>query len=648
MKRSSPYHHSHLTGKHAVRITGSGASIFPHRVMRLRTVAAALGLSALLGVSAPATTALMPVDEIRPGMVGVGRTVFEGTQLSEFKVQILGVLRNVQGPRRDLILARLEGGPLAQSGVAQGMSGSPVYIDGKLIGAVSYSIGAFSKEPIAGITPIAEMKDATTTGRRPTTQQARLELPITRDSLTAALAAVSAQLTPFAQRPADVQVIGLPSAAGSQLGAMLRPIATPLMLSGFDPETVDLLSAPFRDAGFVPVVTGAYSPDQAVPPTGPLREGDPVGVSLISGDLEMGATGTITHIDGDRIYAFGHPLYNVGPAEFPLTRAYVYTILPSLMTSFKISSLGETIGTLQQDRATAIAGTLGTTPTLVPMSLTLERADVPGSKRTFKYQLVNDQLFTPLLAYVAMFNSLGSYERQYGAATFSLQSRARVKGHGDLAFEDVFTGDSPILGAATAVAGPLTMLLSNDIERLALEGLDVSVVSAETPRSATIERVWLDEVRVRPGRTIPLKVLTRSYRGEEKISTVSIDIPANATGDLSVLVTDGRQLNTMEQRELRRSLQPQTVSQLMRVLNETRRNNRIYVRLLTGSPGAVVRGEAMSALPPSVLSVFESDRNGGSFTPIRSATLGEWELPMDSAVTGSRLVTIQIDAGAGR
>jgi hypothetical protein len=547
-----------------------------------------------------------------------------------------------------LILAKLEGGPLAQSGVAQGMSGSPVYIEGRLIGAVSYSIGAFSKEAIAGITPIAEMKDATAMTRRSTTQQARLELPITRESLTAALSAASAQIAPFARRPADVQVIGLPSAAGGQLGAMLRPIATPLMLNGFDPETVDLLSAPFRDAGFVPVVTGAYAPDQMPRPTGPLREGDPIGVSLISGDLEMGATGTVTHIDGDRIYAFGHPMYNIGPAEFPLTRAYVYTILPSLMTSFKISSLGETIGTMQQDRATAIAGALGKMPTLVPMSLTLERAGGDGSKRAFKYQLVNDQLFTPLLAYVAMFNSLGAYERQYGAATFSVQSRARIKGHGDLALTDVFTGDSPILGASAAIAGPLTMLLSNDIEPIALESLDISVVSAETPRSATIERVWLDDVRVRAGRTIPLKVLTRSYRGEEKISTVSIDIPANAKGDLSILVTDGRQLNTMEQRELRRSLQPQTVSQLMKVLNETRRNNRIYVRLLTGSPGAVVRGEAMSALPPSVLSVFESDRNGGSFTPIRSATVGEWELPMDSAVTGSRLLTIEVDAGSGR
>ena len=158
----------------------------------------------------------------------------------------------------------------------------------------------------------------------------------------------------------------------------------------------------------------------------------------------------------------------------------------------------------------------------------------------------------------------------------------------------MFTGDNPLLGAATSVAGPLTMLLSNDLEPITLEGLDFSIDTAETPRSATIERVWLDEVRPRAGRTLPLKILTRSYRGEEKISTVPIDIPANASGSLSILVTDGNQLNALEQRELRRSLQPQTVAQMIRLLNDTRRNNRIYVRLLTGTPGAVVNGEAMT------------------------------------------------------
>ena len=385
-----------------------------------------------------------------------------------------------------------------------------------------------------------------------------------------------------------------------------------------------------------------------------MREGDAIGVALASGDIDMGATGTVTHIDGDRVYAFGHPFYNLGPAEFPMTRAYVYTILPSLLTSFKISSMGETIGTMTQDRPTAIAGTLGKGPALVPMTVTLERASdgtagaALGTKRTFKYSIVNDQMFTPLIAYVTMFNTLASYERQFGASTIGVKSRARIKGHADLNVEDVFTGDSPILGAATAVAGPMTMLLANDIEPITLEGLDVTITAAETPRRVTIERVWLDDIRPRAGRTTPLKILTRSYRGEEKISTVPIEIPSNASGRLSILVSDGRQLNVLEQRDARRTLEPQTVTQLVRLLNDTRRNNRVYIRLLSGTPGAVVNGEAMAALPPSVLSVLESDRNGGSFTPMRSATVGEWELPMDSAVAGSRLLTIEVDSGSGR
>jgi hypothetical protein len=597
-------------------------------------------------MSSRATTPIMPIDEVRPGMIGVGRTVFQGADLADFKVHIIGVLRNVQGPRRDLILARLEGGPLAQTGVAAGMSGSPVYVDGRLIGAVSYSIGAFSKEAIAGITPIQEMKDATATSRPRTVRQARVDLPVTRQSLTEALTAAYAQLAPFASRPADVQSIGLPTAAGAQLGAMMRPIATPLLMAGFEPDVADVIGSGFRDSGFSPVITGGSGAGGEAP-TGPLREGDAIGVSLIGGDLEMGATGTVTHIDGDRVYAFGHPFYNLGPAAFPMTRAHVFTMLPSLMNSFKISSLGETIGTMQQDRATAIAGTLGKGPALVPMTITVNSTrdgDAQPVSRTVKLNLVNDQLFTPLLAYVSMFNTLGSFERQYGAATISVKSRARLKGHGDLTLEDVFATDNPILGASAAVAGPLTLMLANNIAEVSVEGLDVTVNASETPRSVSIERVWLDDIRPRPGRTVPLKVLTRSYRGEEKISTLPIEIPANAPRELTVLVTDGRQLNAMEQRELRGSLQPQTIAQLMRVLNDVRRNNRIYVRLMTGRAGAVVNGEAMTALPPSVLSVLESDRNGGSFTPIRSAALGEWEIPADAAVTGSRMLTINLEA----
>jgi hypothetical protein len=416
-------------------------------------------------------------------------------------------------------------------------------------------------------------------------------------------------------------------------------------MGGFEPDLADLFATAFRASGFMPMITGSAGADVEAP-TGPLREGDAVGVSLISGDLEMGATGTVTHIDGDRVYAFGHPFYNLGPAAFPLTRAHVHTMLPSLMNSFKISSLGETIGTMHQDRATAIAGTLGKGPALVPMTITLHSARDGGAPvvRTVTVNLVSDQLFTPLLAYVSMFNTLGAFERQYGAATLAVKSRTRLSGHGALTLEDVYATDNPILGASQAVAAPLTLMLGNNIAPVTVEGLDVTVTATETPRTATIERVWLDDIRPRAGRTVQLKVLTRSYRGEEQISSVPVEIPANAPRELTVLVSDGRQLNAIEQRELRGSLQPQTIAQLVKVLNDTRRNNRIYVRLLTGRAGAVVNGEAMAALPPSVLAVLEADRNGGSFTPIRSASLGEWEIATDAAVSGSRVLTINLEA----
>src|SRR6476646_2595897 len=335
---------------------------------------AVLGLPALR-----ADTPQMPISEIRPGMVGIGRTVFTGTQVQEFKAHILGVIENVIGTQRNLILAKLEGGPLASTGVIAGMSGSPVYIDGKLIGAVSYALGSFSKEPIAGITPIAEMTDSTTfSDVRPPGARVKVEFPLTRESLSAAFRKALAWNRPFAERPNDTELAGISAVAGlggSQLGTLLRPIATPLVMSGFEPDLADIFGGAFRDQGFVPTggsVAGMREGEK--PYEGPLKPGDAVGVMLVGGDLMLGGTGTVTHIDGNRVYAFGHPMYNLGPTEFPMTRAYVYTVLPSLVSSMKLSTTGEVIGTVLQDRATAIAGRLGAGPRLIPITLTLESA----------------------------------------------------------------------------------------------------------------------------------------------------------------------------------------------------------------------------------------------------------------------------------
>jgi hypothetical protein len=454
--------------------------------------------------------------------------------------------------------------------------------------------------------------------------------------------------SPFADRPEDLQLVaGLPAASDLRVGTWLRPIATPLALGGFSGSVSETVAEAFRTSGFIPA-TGAQA-TQATPVASgnaPLRPGDAVGVNLISGDLSMGATGTVTEVDGNQVYAFGHPFYNLGPTEFPMTRAYVYTVLPSLASSQKMAVTGETIGTFQQDRSTAIAGTLGKGPSLIPVRIALDTER--GLKKTLKFEVVKDQLFTPLLTYVSILNTLQAYEREFGAATFSVKGRATIKKYGDLPFEDVFTGESPSIGAAASVVGPITLLLGNDFEPVDLDGVDLTITTTERPQTLTLDRVWIDAVEPKPGTTVPLKIVLRTWRGEEITRTVPIDIPAFATGTLSVMVSDGPRLALADQRDLRLASPPNSVAQMIRQLNRTRRNSRLYIRLLGQNPGGVINGEVLSSLPPSVLAVMEADRNGGSFSPLRSATLGEWELATDNAVSGYRTLTITLRAATDR
>src|SRR3954463_1704930 len=415
-----------------------------------RTLVTVVGVSLAVSVVLSGAATQMPIGEIRPGMVGTGHTVFDGTHVEEFKAHIIGVLENMIGTHRNLILAKLEGGPLANTGVIAGMSGSPVSTDGKLVGAVSYALGSFSKEPIAGITPIAEMTDSTNFGDlRPIGSKVKVEYPLTRDGLTAAFRKALNWNHPFAARPDDAQLSGASAVAGmgpGQLGTLLRPIATPLAMSGFDPDVADLFVPAFRDQGFIPTggSTAARRAGES-PFEGPMKPGDAVGVMLVGGDLQLGATGTVTHVDGERVYAFGHPMYNLGPTEFPMTRAYVYTILPSLFSSMKLSSTGEVIGTVLQDRATAIAGRLGAGPKLIPITISLESARAP--KQTFHFGVVNDPLFGPLMTYASVLNTLGSYERQFGAASFAVHGTAKVRRHEAIAFDNLFAGDQSAMGA---------------------------------------------------------------------------------------------------------------------------------------------------------------------------------------------------------
>ena len=606
-------------------------------------VLSALALSAWGNLRA--ATPIMPIANVRPGMSGVGRTVFAGTRVEEFGVEILGVLENVMAPQRDLIVAKLEGGPLADTGVIAGMSGSPVYVDGQLIGAVSYSLGSFSKEPIAGITPIQEMIDETA-NNAPRVASARLQLdgPLTHQNLVAAFRRALNWNQSFAARPEDLQVVGafgVPGLGASEVGMMLRPIATPLVMAGFEPDVARVLGATFREQGFFPTAGApANTRPGEMPFDGPLKPGDAVGVTFVTGDLLLGGTGTVTHIDGDRVYAFGHPIYNLGPTQFPMTRAYVYTVLPSLFSSAKLTATGETIGTLLQDRATAIAGQLGPGPDLIPVTMHLESER--GARRTFEFGVVRDRLFTPLMTHAALLNTLRSYERQFGSATFVVQGSASLGKHGTLSFQNIFSGDSPSDSAAAAVATPLTALLSNRDADVSIESLDLAFSATEDPQIATLERVWIDETRPRAGRITPLKVLLHTFRGEDILETVPMQIPTHVRGRLTVVVADGQRLAQAEQREARISPQTGTVTQLVRDWNRGRRNNSLYVRLVNSEAGAIVSGERLPSLPPSVLAVFRSNVSGESIDPLNTATLGEWEIETGHVVLGTRTLTLSV------
>ena len=581
-------------------------------------------------------TTFFPVDAVQPGMVGIGRTVFQGDAIEEFHANIVGVLRNVIGPGRNLVLAKLEGGPLASTGVIQGMSGSPVYIDGKLLGAVSYALGSFPKEPFAGITPIGEMVTAVNS------TSPRAEADAFSLSWPAASADVFGSLRRLAQRaaspmmtvPRATDVLG--PAGLADLAPSLRPIGAAMVLGGFDPE----VDRQIRDAmaiGGSPNQTPSRT-TRASEPSGALRGGDPVGVSLVRGDFEMGATGTVTYVDGTKVYAFGHPFLNLGPTTLAMTRAHVYAVLPSLDSSLKIASLGPVIGTMSQDRAVAIGGSLGAPPKELEATITLSSDRAPD--RHFSFHVLQDPTLTPLFAYVAVINALNSYERQNGTLSIAASGSISFGNDGRVAIDDFISGDGSATATAAAVTAPIGMAATNEFRKVVPDSLDIKLRVSERQELSTIERVWLDTVKPRLGGTYNLQVLLKDYRGGTQTISVPVTMPAQVSGPITLMVSDAATLSGLEQREIKPG-KPTSFAALLEQLNSVRRSNRVYVRLLTSSQGTVVGGDALPALPGSVRSVLDTDRSVAT-SPLARTIVGAWEQRLDRAVKGSRELTITL------
>jgi hypothetical protein len=585
---------------------------------------------------------ILPLSEVRPGMEGVGRTVFEGATVESFGVRILGVLENAVGPRQSLVLARLEGGPLERTGVIAGMSGSPVFVDGRLLGAIAYAF-PFGKEPIAGITPIGDMLEAAAAPGAPRAASARLRLggsgasfaaPLDAEAVAAALARPVRGLVPGSFR-------GEPLPPGL-VGATLHPLALPLVFSGFDPDTFAWARGIFASMGFAPVMGGGGG-GSSPGPVPDLAPGAAVGVSLVEGDLDLSVSGTVTHIDHDRIYALGHPFYNLGPTQFPLKKAWVHAIFPSLQVSWKIASALDAVGTLDQDRPTAVSGRLGPLPRM--MAVLVRLRSPRASERVFRFRVVEDELLTPLVTYVSLLSVLQGHERAFGAATLRVEAELALAGGRQVRFEDVVASEQPAQQAAAVVAGPLALIAGNDFEKVAVEQLTLTVDAVESREAATLVRAWVDApLPLRPGSVVPVRVQLRTRRGETVTETLSLEVPASATGgSYTLLVADARTMDSVEQREMRQAFMPRDMDQLVRALNRLRAGNRIYARLTRTAGGAVVGGEYLPALPGSVLSVLSSADQGTSVVPLPAAAVWQGEIRAPRAVSGWRQLSLPVE-----
>ncbi|MFQ5701209.1 MAG: SpoIVB peptidase S55 domain-containing protein [Acidobacteriota bacterium] len=561
------------------------------------------------------TVETMPFSEVRPGMVGTVRTVFEGDKVEEFQAKIVSVMRNYLGPDQDLILARLQGEHVEFTGVVAGMSGSPVYIDGRLVGALSYRLGSFMKEPIAGITPIDDMLAV---GREGENGQAR---------------------TGRLVRPAE----------DLSTDRALQPIEAPLVAAGIPRSVLEALAPDLERAGLSRAVAGAaWGGGAAGGATRGLEPGDPVAVELIRGDISLGATGTVTHVDGDRVYAFGHPVLTQGAIVFPMARAQVYLTLPSLQASTKLGRALDTVGTFTQSRLPAMTGVMGAGPEMIPVSVRVKSAGAAALTR--RCEVVDHRQFTPLLVALVTFSSLVNSPEHAGEMTMALSGSATIKGHEAMKLDGLYTGFSVNNSAALALARQIqslfTALYQNRFEMPRVESVDLEITSVEKGNLGFVEGVFPSRTQLRPGERVDFRVLIHPYQAAAYTRTLSYEIPeGTSSGTMVAYVGGADQLARLERNVFARQVtQMEDLDQLIDLINQLRTSDKLYMKVTRRNTGAVVQNRILPALPPSVVTTLGSNRaTTGKVSPMAETTVYEEAIPLEHILAGGALIRLKIE-----
>jgi hypothetical protein len=595
-------------------------------------LAALLLLTGLSAAAADDTPAIFPLSQVQPGMKGVAYTIFAGDEIEKVDLVVLGVLHNALGPKQDIILVQLLGEKAEHTGVVAGMSGSPVYFDGKLAGALSLKLGAFTKEAIGGVTPIENMLDV-----QNAPEPAANATP---QSSAASIQPANIENTFSAARIPLPENFARQTSAGA--GQFLVPIETPLITTGLYPETVALFSKQLSAWGMSMMAGGTAAP---APEDAQLKPGDMVGVELIRGDLSISPGCTVTTVDHGKILACGHPIFSFGNVSMPLARAHVVTTLASAMNSTKIISTGGTIGTLTQDRVTAIGGRLGEGPPMIPVDVTL----VTGAEqKQFHFEVIESPQLTPLLVALAAYNGIMGNTAYGEGSTLQLDGEIAIKGHTTVTLKDLFPPtDNPVPGGffvATDVQSTFAQIYSNPYEIPHITAIQLRVTALPERRAATIDDAWVEANEVRPGQTVNVKVQLRPYRGAAFVQEFPITIPVQAArGTLQLVVSDAETVNRTVQ-SLAASSQGQLpgLEELLKLMNRVHQNDRLYATLLQPTPTLMVEDKVMPNAPASAINVLDQRQSPGGARLLYQSTAGEWSVEMHQVISGERTLTITV------
>jgi len=581
---------------------------------------------------------LYAVEDLRPGMKGVARSVFQGTEPEEFELEILGVLDGFTGPRQSTIIARLAGPNVARTGVFAGMSGSPVFIDNRLVGAIAYSF-PFAKEPICGITPIKQMIEIfERVKEKPRTGEARI---VSFSSLASA-----DWKSTLPKQPVSSTTLIAPVAANSPLaplmGQQIQPIATPVVFSGISQDTLSLFSPQLTASGLLPVSgvggAGKMTPLESFDDK-TLAPGTSVSVALARGDYSIAAAGTVTFRDGEKIYAFGHPFLSIGSSDMPMMESSVVTVIPNAANSFKLSVPGRMVGTISQDRATGVFGQLGHASRMIPVKLNLHTSR--GQDEQFNFEIISDEFLTPLLLNLTVFNSIAARERSIGAATISIDGSIKVDGQSPIAVQRRFSAANAAIMAAGSIAAPTQALLSSGFDNINIKGITLDITSSEEKNAATLERISLDRTEVERGDKLELQAYVRTDSGKQFIERIPVQIPYDApSGQLTIMVGDG---SAIQESSAAKSFVPRELKQLVEAINKTKKNDRLYLKLLRPAPGVVIGSNELPNLPPSVVATLNSERTSGGYTALTLSPLYEKELPpADFVINGQQTISVVV------